>query len=446
MAEQRIAHEPASPAARELTLSRRRLLRNTALLGVGAFSLSGLLAACGTTATPTSAPATSVPAAPASTTAAAAGAPAVTRTVAGGTAVPAASSNLPAPPAAGPASAQAAGGMDALIAAARNEKELSTIALPDDWANYGEIKKAFLAKYNFLKHNDLNPDGSSSEEVEAIRANAGNKGPQNPDVIDVGFTWGPTAKDAKLLQPYKVATWDTIPAALKDTDGYWYGDYYGVMVFEVNTQVVKNVPQDWSDLLKPEYKGQIALAGDPVAAAQAQNAVWAAALGNGGSLDNPGPGLDFFKKLNDVGNLLPVIAKPATIAKGETPITMRWDYNALANRDSTGGNQIAVVVPKSGSLAGVYAQAISAYSPRPNAARLWMEFLYSDEGQLLFVKGYATPARFDDLKKRGVVPADTLAKLPQTSAQIGLPSANQINAAAQKIKTDWPTIVGLQVK
>ncbi len=75
-----------------------------------------------------------------------------------------------------------------------------------------------------------------------------------------------------------------------------------------------------------------------------------------------------------------------------------------------------------------------------------MEFLYSDEGQLLFVKGYATPARFDDLKKRNVVPADTLAKLPQTSAQIGLPSANQINAAAQKIKTDWPTIVGLQVK
>ena len=369
MAEQRIAHRPAPRPASQLILSRRRLLRNTALLGVGAFSLSGLLAACGTAATPTSAPATSVPAAPAPTTAAA-GAPVITRTVAGGTAAPAASSNLPAPPAAGPASAQAAGGMDALIAAARKEQELSTIALPDDWANYGEIKKAFLAKYNFLKHNDLNPDGSSSEEVEAIRANAGNKGPQNPDVIDVGFTWGPTAKDAKLLQPYKVATWDTIPAALKDADGHWYGDYYGVMVFEVNTQVVKNVPQDWSDLLKPEYKGQIALAGDPVAAAQAQNAVWAAALGNGGSLDNPGPGLDFFKKLNDAGNLLPVIAKPATIAKGETPITMRWDYNALANRDSTGGNQIAVVVPKSGSLAGVYAQAISAYAPRPNAARL----------------------------------------------------------------------------
>ena len=336
--------------------------------------------------------------------------------------------------------------MNALVEAAQKEKELSTIALPDDWANYGEIKKAFLAKYNFLKHNDLNPDGSSSEEVEAIRANAGNKGPQNPDVIDVGFTWGPTAKNDKLLQPYKVATWDTIPDKLKDPDGNWYGDYYGVMAFEVNTQVVKNVPQDWSDLLKPEYKGQIALAGDPTASSQAQNAVWAATLGNGGSLDNPTPGLEFFKKLNDAGNLLPIIAKPATIAKGETPITLRWDYNALANRDATGGNQIAVVIPKSGSLAGVYVQAISAYAPRPCAARLWMEFLYSDEGQLLFIKGYATPARFDDLEKRGVIPADTLAKLPQSTAQIGLPTADQISSAGDKIKAGWPTVVGLKVQ
>jgi putative spermidine/putrescine transport system substrate-binding protein len=414
-------------------LSRRQLLQRATVLGVGTFSLGALLAACGAAATATATPAPTATKAPAPSAASSAASTA-----------PAA--NLPAPPAAGPASAQAASGIDKLVEAAKAEKELSTIALPDDWANYGEIKKAFLKKYDFLKHNDLNPDGASSDELEAIRANAGNKGPQNPDVIDVGFTWGPTAKTGKLLQPYKVATWDTIPDKLKDPDGTWYGDYYGVMAFEVNTQVVKNVPQDWSDLLKPEYKGQIALAGDPTASSQAQNSVWAATLGNGGSLDDPTPGLQFFKKLNDMGNLLPVIAKPATIAKGETPITLRWDYNALANRDSTGGNTIAVVIPKSGSLAGVYVQGISAYAPRPNAARLWMEFLYSDEGQLLFIKGYATPVRFDDLKKRNVIPADVLAKLPQTTAQIGLPTADQITAAGDKIKSGWPTIVGLQVK
>jgi putative spermidine/putrescine transport system substrate-binding protein len=360
------------------------------------------------------------------------------------TAVPA---PLPAAPAAGPIDLKAIGGMDALVEAAKKEGELSTIALPDSWANYGEVKKAFLAKYPFLKHNDLSPDGSSAEEVEAIRSNAGNAGPQNPDVIDVAFVFGESSKKDGLLQPYKVATWDSIPDSLKDPEGFWYADYYGVMAFEVNTAIVTNVPQDWADLLKPEYKGQIALAGDPTGSGQAINAVWAAALGNGGSLDDPMPGLEFFKKLNDSGNLLPVIAKPATIAKGETPIALRWDYNALANRDESAGNpEIAVIIPKSGSLAGVYVQAISAYSPRPHAARLWMEFLYSDEGQLLWLKGYATPARFDDLKKNNAIPADLLAKLPKTDVTVGIPNAAQIDKANNAIKTGWPTIVGATVQ
>ncbi len=128
------------------------------------------------------------------------------------------------------------------------------------------------------------------------------------------------------------------------------------------------MPQDWSDLLKPEYKGQVALAGDPRSSNQAIQTVFAAALANGGSLDDAQPGLDFFKELNAAGNFVPVIAKPGTIAAGETPITIRWTYNALANRDSTaasGGPAIEVVVPKSGRFAGVYVQAISAYRPAP---------------------------------------------------------------------------------
>jgi putative spermidine/putrescine transport system substrate-binding protein len=416
-------------------LSRRQFLKASAVTGLGGM----ILAACGASGGTGGAP-------PAATSAPAAAAPTAMAAPTAAAAAPTAMAALPAPPAPGPIDAKTAGGLEALVEAAKKEAELSTIALPDTWANYGEVKKAFLAKYPFLKHNDLNPDGSSAQEVEAIKANAGNTGPQNPDVIDVGFTWGDIAKKDKLLQPYKVATWDTIPDSLKDADGNWYADYYGVMSFEVNTAVVQNVPQDWADLLKPEYKGQIALAGDPTGAAQAINAIWAAALGNGGSLDDPMPGLEFFKKLNDAGNFLPVVARPATIAKGETPIALRWDYNALANRDASAGNpEIAVVVPKSGSLAGVYVQAISAYSPRPNAARLWMEFLYSDEGQLLWLKGYATPARFEDLKKRNAIPADLLAKLPKTDAPVGIPSGAQIDKAFDAIKKGWPTVVGVPI-
>src|SRR5262249_18171558 len=152
--------------------------------------------------------------------------------------------------------------------------------------------------------NELNPDAGSGDEVEAIKANKDNKGPQAPDVIDVGLAFGPDAKAAQLIQPYKVATWDTIPADAKDADGYWYGDYYGVMALEVNNDVVKNPPKEWTDLANPEYKGQVALAGDPRTSAQAINGVYVTALANGGSLDNTQPGLDYFAKVNKAGNFV----------------------------------------------------------------------------------------------------------------------------------------------
>ncbi len=362
---------------------------------------------------------------------------------------PAATTTAPTAASGGGAAASGNAALDALVEGAKKEGELTVIALPNDWSNYGEMKEKFKAKYPFLKLNDLNPDAGSADEVEAIKANKDNKGPQAPDVIDVGFAFGESSKKDNLLQPYKVSTWETIPAALKDPDGYWYGDYYGVMAFEVNKQVVSNVPQDWADLLKADYKGQIALAGDPRKSSQAINAVWAAALGNGGSADNAQPGLDFFKKLNDAGNFVPVIAKPATVAKGETPIALRWDYNALSNRDSTKGNpEIAVVVPKSGVLAGVYVQAISAYAPHPNAAKLWMEFLYSDEGQLIWLKGYSHPVRYDDLVKRNVVPADLASKLPPAElyAKALFPTLAQIDASKKVITEGWDKSVGADVK
>jgi putative spermidine/putrescine transport system substrate-binding protein len=342
--------------------------------------------------------------------------------------------------------AASANPLDALVAAATAEGQLTVIALPHDWCNYGATIDAFKAKYPGITVNELTPDAGSGDEVTAIKANKDNKGPQAPDVIDVGLSFGPQAKTDGLIAAYKVATWDTIPASVKDADGFWYGDYYGVMTFEVNTAVVKNVPQDWSDLLKPEYKGQIALAGDPRVSNQAIQAVYAAALANGGSLDNAQPGLDFFKKLNDSGNLVPVIAKPGTIDQGATPITMRWTYNALVHRDTANGNpKIDVVVPKSGRFGGVYVQAISAYAPHPNAAKLWMEFLYSDAGQNTWLTGYCNPVRFDDMKARGVIPADVLAKLPDTTGTV-FPTLAQLNAAKDLITKQWDAVVGLNIK
>ncbi len=340
------------------------------------------------------------------------------------------------------------GALKELVDAAKQEGTLTTIALPHDWCNYGEAIETFKAKYG-IKVNELNPDASSAEEIEAIKANKESKGPQAPDVIDVGYAFGPQLIEEGLVMPYKVSTWDSIPANLKHPDGYWYGDYYGVMAFEVNKDVVQNVPQDWADLLKPEYKNQVALAGDPRISAQAQMSVYAAALANGGSLDNVQPGLEFFKKLNEVGNFVPVIAKQSTIAKGETPVVLRWDYNALADKRALEGNpEIEVVIPKSGVIAGVYIQAISAYAPHPNAAKLWMEFLYSDEGQLIWLKGGCRPVRFDDMLKRNAIPQDVLAELPPAElyAKAVFPTIEQLNAARAAIAENWDKVVGADVK
>ncbi len=240
-------------------------------------------------------------------------------------------------------------------------------------------------------------------------------------------------------------TWDTIPDEFKDADGAWYGDYYGVLSFEVNKTVIPNVPQDWPDLLKAEYKGKIALAGDPRTSSQAINAVYAAALANGGSLDNAQPGLDFFKELNDAGNLVPIIATAATVSSGETPITIRWTYNALASRDSSaaaGGAPIEVVVPANGRFAGIYAQGISAFAPQPNAAKLWEEFLYSDEGQAIWMMGYCHAIRYDDLVENDLVSEEIIGKLPDVEGAV-YPSLAQNDAARELITTQWDSVVGV---
>ncbi|MEZ2127077.1 MULTISPECIES: ABC transporter substrate-binding protein [unclassified Sinorhizobium] len=337
-----------------------------------------------------------------------------------------------------------------LIDAAKKEGTLTTIALPHNWCGYGDMIAAFKAKYG-IEVNELNPDAGSGDEVEAIKANKGNTGPQAPDVIDVGLAFGPSAKAENLLMPYKVSTWDSIPDSAKDADGYWYGDYYGVLSFVVNTDIVKEVPKDWADLKKSDYANAVSLAGDPRVSNQAYQAVYAAGLGAGekDAAKAADAGLKFFGELNKAGNLVPVIGKSASLAQGSTPIVIAWDYNGLAWRDSLKGNPpVEVVVPSTGVVAGVYVQAISAFAPHPNAAKLWMEYLYSDEGQLAWLKGYCHPIRFNDLAKNGKVPKELLDKLPpaENYAKAVFPSVEEQKAGAGVISKQWDSVVGANVQ
>lgn len=339
----------------------------------------------------------------------------------------------------------------ALEAAAKAEGMLTTIALPHDWCGYGDVIAGFKAKYPEITVNELNPDAGSADELEAVRANKDNKGPQAPDVLDIGLAFGPQAQSEGLLMPYKVSTWDSIPDNVKDADGHWYGDYYGVLSFAVNTDIVKTLPTDWSDLLKPEYAASVALAGDPRASNQAIFGVHAAGLASGAAAGEAAgeAGLKFFAELNKAGNFVPTIGKSGTLAQGATPIVIWWDYNALSGRDALNGNPpVEVVVPASGVVAGVYVQAISAYAPHPNAAKLWMEYLYSDEGQLGWLKGYCHPIRFNDMVARGVVPQELLDALPPAAAyeKAVFPTLDEQNAAKGVITSKWDSVVGANVQ
>jgi putative spermidine/putrescine transport system substrate-binding protein len=328
-----------------------------------------------------------------------------------------------------------------MVKEAKKEGSLNTIALPRDWANYGEMMDTFAKKYGIKITND-NPDGSSAQENQAIRSLKGDS--RAPDVVDVGVSFAITGANEGLYAKYFPTTYKTIPRAMKDTRGFWMGDYWGAISIGYNQNLVSNPPKTWKDLLKPEYKGKVALNGSPLTSNSAVSGVIAAALGNGGSANNVQPGIDFFAQLKKVGNFIPVQTTPQTVASGQTPISIDWDYNNFAYVKGFPSAKWGVAVPSDGVYGGYYAQAVNATAPHPWAARLWQEFLYSDQGQIIWLKGAAHPARFNDLAKRKVIPAAVSKALPAAAiySKVQFASIGQQTKAKNLIATQWPTAVG----
>jgi putative spermidine/putrescine transport system substrate-binding protein len=328
-----------------------------------------------------------------------------------------------------------------LVAQAKKEGTLNTIALPPDWANYGEIMSTFTKKYGIKISND-NPDGSSAQENQAVRSLKGD--PRAPDVLDVSPSFAQAGANEGLYAKYFTKNFKKIPRAMKDGRGFWVGDYWGVISFGVNTAVVQNVPKTWQDLLKSEYKNKVALNGSPLTSGSAQAGVAAASLASGGSLSNIGPGIDFFARLKQAGNFIPVQATPQTIASGQTPITIDWDYLNLAYGKEFPSAKIKTAIPSDGVYGSFYCQAINATGPHPWAARLWQEFLYSDQGQLLWLKGYSHPALFTDMVARKVVPKALTAALPSAAiySKVKFATPGQSTKAKDTLAADWPKKVG----
>jgi len=326
-------------------------------------------------------------------------------------------------------SASACGGMDALVAAAKAEGKLNVIALPRDWANYGKELDTFAAKYG-IKITSDNPDGSSQDEVNAVQQLGTTS--RAPDVLDVGMAVA--LANTQLFAPYKVATWADILDSQKESTGLWFQDYGGFMSVGYDSSKVPAITSI-DDLLKPEFKGKVALNGDPTKANAALNGVMMVNLAEGGSLDDISKGVDFFHQLKQKGNFNPVQATTATVKNGTTPVVLDWDY--LSANHGTDVPAWKVFVPSNAILGGYYAQAINKNAPHPAAARLWEEFLYSDEGQNIWLQGLARPVRQAAMQKSGTIDSAAAGKLPPVNGTPQFMSDSQATAAKNYLVANW---------
>jgi putative spermidine/putrescine transport system substrate-binding protein len=326
------------------------------------------------------------------------------------------------------------GGMDALVEAAKKEGELNVIALPPDWANYGAIIKAFSDKYG-IKVNSAQPDAASQDEINAANQQKGKS--TAPDVFDLGQSVA--LANTAMFAPYTVATWDDIPVAYKDPNGAWVNDYGGYMSIGFDSSKVPPVT-GINDLLKPEYKGKVALNGDPTQAGSAFSGVLMVALSQGGSADDIAPGVDFFRKLKAAGSFLPVDPTPATIESGQTPVVIDWNYLNAAVTAKLPSWQ--VVVPPNAVVAGYYYQAINKDAPHPAAARLWQEFLYGDQGQNLLAAGGVRPVRADQMLQAGTIDKAVVNKIPVIDGPVTVPSPDQTEKATKYLADNWAGAIG----
>jgi putative spermidine/putrescine transport system substrate-binding protein len=334
------------------------------------------------------------------------------------------------------------GSFESLVEAAEAEGKVNLIALPDTWANYEGILESFRTTYD-VEAPVANPDASSADELTAIRTLRGQ--PDMPEAVDVGPSFTGELMADGLVDAFKPSTWDEIPDALKDPDGYWVGAYYGVMSIATNSTLVENVPTSFEDLKDPAYANMITLNGDPREAGAAFAAVMAASLANGGSFDDIMPGIEYFAELKELGNLQVIDVTPAALISGEVPIALDWTYNfpALVPQLEEVGFDLDVVVPSDGVYASYYAQGVVSEANHPCAARLWIEHIVGDDGALGYLEGGAIPARYAALVEAGLVSDELAANLPsgEVIESITFPSQEQIDAAKTALTENWGPMV-----
>jgi len=328
--------------------------------------------------------------------------------------------------------------MSALVAAAKKEGTLTVIALPSNWANYGNIIKDFSAKYG-IKVNSIQPTDSSAQEVTQIQQQKGTS--LAADVLDVGGAVATAS--TSLFAPYEVTTFASIPAGLKDPTGLYVGDYGGYMSVGYDSSKFGTITS-LNQLLGPKFKNAVALNGNPTQANAALNGVMMASLAEGGSAASIAAGVNFFHQLKQAGNFNATQATQSTIKTGATPVVFDWDYLNTAAAVGQPSSTWKVFVPPNATLGGFYYQAINKTAPHPAAARLWEEFLFSQAttgGQNLWLVGGARPSEQSAMTSNGSIDTSAAAALPPVGGTPVFLTQAQATAAATYLAANWPKAI-----
>ena len=261
-----------------------------------------------------------------------------------------------------------------LIAAAQAEGELTV---------YGSCEEEYLAAacehFQELYGIKVNYQRLSTGEVQAkIEEEKGNP---SADVWFGGTTdpYNVLAKE-DLLEPYAAQNASHLLSDMyKDADGKWYGIYKGILGFMVNTDELTRLgleaPADWQDLLKPEYKGLIWLSN--------YNTAGTAKLVINTMIQKYGhdEGIQY---LVDLDKNIEVYTKSGSgpsknVGTGECVIGIGFLHDGITQIVDNGYENIALVIPSSGTSFEIGATAMFKGAAHPNAAKLWIEYALSPE-------------------------------------------------------------------
>jgi len=361
-----------------------------------------------------------------------------------------------------------AGGLDNLVAAAKKEGKLALITTPRDWANYGAIFDAYEKAFGVKITVDY-PDGSSQYEIDTMKTAPKSKQPDSIDIGPLVVAQLTPPGGTPMSSPYQVINWKDIPAAAKDASGLWFGNYGGKLAIVYNTALTP-APTKASDFTNPAYKGYVGITGDPTSSNQAFMSVLAASLGNGGekNLSDVTKGLALFKAVKAQAPLVKVNA--TNLGGGTARVGFMWDFNALGiiPAAKAAGLDLKFVYPSDYVLqAPPYINAINVKSPNCANARLWQEFVYSQNkgktaaqltaadlklsgsklfakmqgGQNYFMQSGADPIMSKAMEKKNLL-VDSLLdfKVPSTAKVVGPPTISDVLAAREQIISSWASL------